>query len=55
VEGCRRGGGDSHQLADLVVGQVDGRVVVLGGSAAQDTFDDGVGHDESVGHGDSCG
>jgi hypothetical protein len=49
VEGCQRGGGDSHQLIDLVVAQGDGRVVVLGGAAAQDTFDDGVGHGASYG------
>jgi hypothetical protein len=33
----------------LIVAQGDGRVVVLGGAAAYDRFDDGVGH------GDSCG
>src|SRR6266849_7590887 len=55
VEGRRRGGADSHQLADLVVAQGGSRVVVLGGAAAQDAFDDGVGHRDSVAHGDSCG
>src|SRR5258707_563051 len=54
VEGCRRGGGDSHQHADLVVAQGDGRVVILGGAAAYDRFDDGVGHGD-FGHGDSYG
>ena len=44
VEGCRGGGADTHQLADLVVAQGGGGVVILGGAAAQDAFDDGVGH-----------
>src|SRR5215469_5642842 len=44
VEGRRRGRADSHQLADLVVAQGGGRVVILGGATAQDTFDDGIGH-----------
>src|SRR5258708_40168547 len=49
VEGCRRGGSDSHQLADLVVAQGGGRVVVLGGAAAYDSFDDGGVHRDSYG------
>src|SRR3546814_19779049 len=43
VEGCRCGGGEFHQLADLVVAQGDGRVVQLGGAAARAAFDEGVG------------
>src|SRR5207247_9213395 len=55
VEGRRRGGADSHQLADLVVAQGGGRVEVLGGAAAQDAFDDAGGHSDSVVRGDSVG
>ena len=40
-----------YELADLVVAQGGGGIVILGGATAQDTFDDGVGHGHSVGHG----
>ena len=49
VDGCRLGGAASQQLAILVVAQGDGRVALLGGATAQDTFDDGVGHGHSFG------
>src|SRR3546814_12839760 len=55
VERCRRGGADSHQLADLVVTQGGSRVVVLGGAATQDSFDDGVDHSDYVGNSGSTG
>src|SRR3546814_19482146 len=50
VEGYRCGGGDFHQLADLVVAQGDGRVVQLGGDADRRAFDDGVGQGCSYGY-----
>jgi len=51
----RRGSADSDQLADLVVAQGAGRVAVLRGASAQDTFDDSVGHGHSVGQGSPMG
>ncbi|MNR31873.1 hypothetical protein D3C85_1494140 [compost metagenome] len=49
MEGGWRGGADLHQLTDLVVAQSGGWVVVLGGAATDDTFDDGIDHDGSYG------
>ena len=43
------------RIADLVVAQGDGRVVMLGSAAAYNRFDDGVGRGDSVGHRDSYG
>ena len=51
----RSGGGDSHKLADLVVAQGDDRVVILGGAAAYDRLNVGVGPGDPAGPGGSCG
>ncbi len=48
-----RGGRDAYQVVDLVIGQVEPRIVEAGRATAHEAVDDGVAEGDVNSHGDS--